>query len=137
MKKDILKYIQQNDLAGFVHVFGSKHDIDIYYDAIDAILHPSISEGLPNSLIEAQTKGLTCLISDAITDMVKITPLIHFFPLSKDEYAWADQLRLITGSRAPRRSWKEEIKSAGYDAREVAKKVTAMYSRRIHGQNDP
>lgn len=42
------------------------------YSAMDSFVFPSIYEGLPITLLEAQLNGLPCIISDAITDEVVI-----------------------------------------------------------------
>lgn len=131
MAGEIREYVRENGLSDCVHMFGAQYEIDLFYDAMDVILHPSLSEGLPNSLIEAQAKGLPCLISDTISDMVKITPLVRSFPLSRDAGAWAAELDRLTKGKRARRQWENEIRAAGYDARDVADKIMALYSDRI------
>lgn len=47
-----------------------------FYQAMDLFLFPSLWEGLPVSLVEAQASGLPCIISDRITKDVQITDLV-------------------------------------------------------------
>lgn len=131
MDADVKDYVRRNGLSDCVHIFGAQFEIDVFYSAMDIILHPSKSEGLPNSLVEAQAEGLPCLISDDVSDMVRITPLIHTFSLSCDAGSWAEELQRISISGDSRRSWQSEISAAGYNSKDVAKKIMALYSRRI------
>ena len=136
LKHEIRKFVINNELSDCVYIFGAQSEIDIFYDAMDFLLHPSISEGLPNSLVEAQSKGLPCLISDVISNMVQLTPLIHTFSLSFDEKAWAIEISRIIETGIKRRSWHKEIKEAGYDSQDVANTIMALYSKRIQSQQN-
>ena len=51
---------------------------------IDVFLFPSIYEGLPVTLVEAQAAGLHCIVSDQVTREVAITKLIEFISLDED-----------------------------------------------------
>lgn len=137
MKSDIRKFVISNKLSDYVYIFGAQPEIDIFYDAMDLLLHPSVSEGLPNSLIEGQTKGLPCLISDTISNMIRLTPLIHTFSLSLNEKSWAKELNRIIESKTERLSWHNKIKEAGYDAQDVANTIMALYSKRIQSHRKP
>ncbi|MBR2673991.1 MAG: glycosyltransferase [Mogibacterium sp.] len=132
MLNNVRDYAKENGISDRVFIFGSRLDIDIYYNAMDIVIQPSASEGLPNSLVEAQTSGLPCLVSDEISDMVRLTPLIRFMSLSEDAESWANELASINNSRGERREWRKEIKSAGYDIKDVSKTLMNLYLDRIH-----
>ena len=136
MEGEIREYVRQNNLSDCVHIFGAQKEIDVFYDAMDGIIFPSFSEGLPNSLVEAQVKGLPCLISDVITDMIKLTPLVNSFSLSEDADSWANELKRIVESKGTRRSYAEEIIAAGYEAKDVANKIMTLYSERIQSHQN-
>lgn len=61
------------------------------YQAFDAFCLPSLYEGLPGTVIEAQAAGLPTLIADTITDEVCVTGLVRRLPLG-DASAWAKAL---------------------------------------------
>lgn len=55
---------------------GRRSDIAACYQAMDLFFFPSLYEGLPGTVLEAQAAGLKSLISDAITKEVDVTPLV-------------------------------------------------------------
>jgi glycosyltransferase involved in cell wall biosynthesis len=68
--------------------------------AMDVFLMPSLHEGLPVALLEAQAAGLPCVISDVIaeeSDAVK--PLIHRLALRDSPREWAEVTLGVRASR--------------------------------------
>ena len=53
-------------------LYGETNEPEKMYLAMDIIIFPSLYEGLPLTLVEAQISGLKCIISDTITDEVII-----------------------------------------------------------------
>jgi len=61
--------------------------------AMEVFVFPSVYEGLPLALIEAQGAGLSCMVSDAITTEADIRPdLITRMALSAPIAMWAERL---------------------------------------------
>jgi len=59
--------------------------------AMDVLLFPSLYEGFPVVLMEAQAAGLPCIISDVITEEIDLVPhLIHRLSLQADAARWAE-----------------------------------------------
>lgn len=68
-----------------------------YYSAMDVFAFPSIFEGLPLSVVEAQVSGLNCVISSAITkDVVISNDQVILLPIN-DSSQWADKLYDLSG----------------------------------------
>jgi len=82
---------------------GSRADVPrLLKGAMDVFLLPSLYEGLPLVLLEAQAAGLPCLISDVITTEADVVPrLVRRTPLSAP--AWADALAVVRGESPARR----------------------------------
>lgn len=74
-----------------VRFLGTRTDVPLLLRAcMDAFLFPSLWEGLPVAVIEAQAAGLPCVISDEITDEVCVLPQhIVRLPLSLGPQEWA------------------------------------------------
>lgn len=110
-----------------VHFTGETDGAAPLYSAMDAFALPSLSEGLPFTLIEAQCAGLPCLASDAVTRESDLTGLVRFLPLTAAQ--WADAL---AGIQAPDREAGSRravarIAEAGYDLRQNGAALLNLY----------
>jgi glycosyltransferase involved in cell wall biosynthesis len=88
--------IQANSmgLSGRVHFLGARTDVPrIMRGAMDTFVFPSLWEGLPMALIEAQAAGLCCLTSSSISREVAAGPeVVEFMDLSASPNDWADKV---------------------------------------------
>lgn len=82
-------------LDDFVIFTGARNDVERMYQAMDVFVFPSIWEGLPVSVVEAQASGLQCLVSNRITTDVKLTKRIRYISLERGADAWAEMVRKI------------------------------------------
>jgi glycosyltransferase involved in cell wall biosynthesis len=78
--------------AGVQAIFtGPRTDVPRLLRAMDAFVFPSLYEGLPLALVEAQAAGLPCVVSTEVTREVEAVPgLIRWLPLSAGAGIWAD-----------------------------------------------
>lgn len=113
LREKIVKIINHYDLQDNVILLGNKSEMADIYPMFDAILFPSLFEGLPFVLVEAQAAGIPCLISDSISKEVEITDLIEYESLNSDATVWAD--RLYATLLKNKKNTFGEIKKAGYD----------------------
>lgn len=79
---------------------GNQSPVAPFYQAFDFFLFPSVFEGMPGTVVEAQASGLYSLISENITRMVKVTDKVEFKSLQKSEKDWAANIDSIIGSRS-------------------------------------
>ena len=94
-------------------LLGRKDNVQDYLSAMDLFLLPSIYEGFPITLVEAQTSGLRCLVSDTITPDVNITGNVSFLSLKDSPGIWADQAISLTDYH--REPCRELLMQKGYD----------------------
>ena len=69
-------------IAEKVLMTGNRDDVPELLAAMDVFALPSLFEGLPVTLIEAQAAGLPCVITDNITSDLDVTPLLRRLPSS-------------------------------------------------------
>jgi glycosyltransferase involved in cell wall biosynthesis len=76
-----------------VHFCGIRTDVPRLMRCMNALVMPSLWEGLPMTLIEAQAAGLPCIASDSITQEAKILPgRLTLLSLSTGPAEWAEQI---------------------------------------------
>lgn len=104
---------------------GLRPDVPDLLQAFDVFFMPSVFEGLPVSVIEAQAAGLPCLLSDVIDRQTDITGNIHFMSLSAPVLDWAKTM--ISHSAMERKDTFEAIQQAGYDVNSNLRILTSLY----------
>lgn len=89
LRKTIESEVQENKLNSNVELLGVRADIPNLLKVFDVFLMPSLYEGNPVVLVEAQASGLPCVISDVITDKIDIgLGLIKRCSLDSDINDW-------------------------------------------------
>lgn len=117
LKNEILEYINDNNLEKHVLLLGERYDTNELYQAMDCFVFPSLFEGMPNTVIEAQTSGLNCVISDKITKDVSLTNNVIFCSLNNID-KWLDSIKF---SKKRSLAYKEVI-NKGYNMPDVVLK---------------
>ena len=107
-----------------VHFAGAVMNVNEHLSAFDVFAFPSLREGTPLALIEAQANGLPCVISDNIAADAVLSDLVTQIPLS-DEKAWINALS--KAKRNQPEKYVDDIKKSGYDAREAYRKLFEIY----------
>lgn len=108
----IRKLVTEKNLDNDVIFLGIRDDIPVLMSAMDAVLLPSLYEGMPNVVIEAQANGLPCIISDTITRDANVTGLVHYLPITDGTSKWSEKINSVVGrERVPT---KEIMTEKGY-----------------------
>lgn len=105
---------------------GVRSDVPDLLQAMDVFLFPSLYEGLPVSIIEAQAAGLPCIISDKVPIECKKTNLIQQINLTENYEMWA-RMVISAAQQNERRDTSEEIRNAGFDVCENAHQLEEFY----------
>lgn len=118
----------QLGVAEDVIMTGNRNDVAELLSAMDVFAFPSIREGLPVTLIEAQAAGLPCLISENISPDVDVSKLAKRLPIDSPE-RWAEEML----RKQERMDVKADIIKAGFDVKDSAKKMQELYTR-LHNE---
>ena len=112
---------------------GSRTDVDCVLSGVDIFLFPSIFEGLPVSVVEAQCSGLKVITSDTISEDTVITDLITRMSLNHSAKQWAEKIeKIYNDSRTNKRNeYPKVINEAGFDAKHIADKLVERYLEKL------
>lgn len=120
--KEKVKFL---DLENKVIMTGVRDDVNEILQTFDMFVFPSIYEGLPVSVIEAQASGLKCLLSDTVTKEVDITGNVEFMSLEKSPKEWAE--KIVSMLPYERKNTQQKIIDAGYDIKSTSEWLTDFY----------
>ena len=84
-------YTEEAGLAERVCFLPQDSDIPAEMAKATLLLVPSLQEGLPNVVLEAQAMGLPCIISDAVSNECDCG-ICSFYPLSIGSKGWAEKI---------------------------------------------
>lgn len=122
LRDEIKKQSIDSDLEHDVIFVGAVSNPEDYISTMDVFCFPSVYEGLPVSLVEAQTNGRICLASNVIPREVKISENLVFLLLSDSFNLWAKKIVALLQ--------KEKVEYDPinpYDTKVVADEVESFY----------
>lgn len=126
LENKVKERIKDLGLEEKVIFLGVRNDVPDLMMGMDCFIFPSLYEGMPNTVVEAQATGLPCLISDAITKEVEITPLIKFMSLNESSEIWAENALQYTNKDIEREKINKQFDVNGYDIKQVVNKFTEV-----------
>lgn len=92
LQGEVRKLVKELELEAAVTYYGETLEVSNLLQAMDVFVFPSRFEGLGIVVIEAQTSGLPCIVSDEIPIEAKVTDLIHYLSLNDSLDTWADKI---------------------------------------------
>ena len=126
MDENLLKIMDEYSIPKESVLFlGNRKDVPQLLSAMDLFLFPSLKEGLPVSVVEAQASGLPILMSDRVTDEVIITENVVSMPLEEDAEKWAQKAVELGGGK--RTDAYKIVSQSGWDISVCAKKLADYY----------
>lgn len=123
------------NIGGDIRFMGTSNEIEKYLQVVDIILFPSLYEGLPLFLIEAQSLGIPCILSDKVSSFAKISDYVYFQSLNDSDEDWAKKtLKILSISKVDDNVEKAHyyIRNAGYDIRTNTKELFKIYKQLIN-----
>lgn len=114
-----------------VHFVGSVQDPERYFSLFDCFVFPSLYEGLPFTLIEAQASGIPVVAADNITSDAKIIDEFEFLSLNASLDIWISAIDRIIDNTKGRNYNMEEARSSDFNIDNSIKKLESIYIRVI------
>lgn len=133
LEQKIKNLVNDMELTEKVMFLGNKEDIYRYYQAMDVLIFPSKFEGLGIVVIEAQTAGLPCIISNTVPDEVGILDTTVSLPLN-DYNEWVRTL--YNSINLKRVNREKEMKQSDFHLNKEIKKIENTYINLLGGNND-
>ena len=115
-------------IAECVQFLGFRKDIPALLMAMDCFVFPSIHEGFPLTLVEAQAAQLPCVVSDTITPAVKLTRALQFASIQAQPEEWVKEIEAAL--QLDRQSICRDRVVEGFDIHNVCKKLEQLYLRK-------
>lgn len=112
--------------------------VEQWLQAMDVFVFPSLFEGLPLGLVEAQAAGLPCILSDRIASMTKIIDEVQFLKLEASDQVWADAVLKEAAENdriKNQEKIKQQLRDRNFDIRLNCKQLAKRYQELWRGVN--
>lgn len=130
LRDKIQRTITKSGLSNRVFLLGNISNVDELLSASDVLLMPSLKEGFPVTLVEAQCSGIPCLVSNKITKEVKLSNNIFFLPIKgkRVKEKWSDKVSIELEEERSREMPSEVIVNEFSDNSTI-KKIESIYQK--------
>lgn len=128
LKKKIESQTKELGIYDKVIFTGAQSNVSRFLSAADALIFPSLFEGLPMTVVEAQANGLICFLSQAIPNEVVYTDNC-FYCDDFDESLWRDYI--IDTLKNKKRSCNSFSELCEYDIKNASANLLNLYRRGI------
>ncbi|HHD2754520.1 TPA: glycosyltransferase, partial [Clostridium perfringens] len=130
LKKRIEEKVNELNIEKYVYFLGVRNDINKILLGTDLYFMPSILEGLPVALVEAQAAGCECLISKNIPKGSDLgIGIVDFLELNDDLETWIKEFkRKINNKKIDFSIRKNKIIESGFDLNKNIEILEETYS---------
>ena len=134
-RADVMEQVRVKGIGEHVLFTGLRDDVPALMQAMDVFLFPSLFEGLGVVAIEAQASGLPVIASSVIPKEAAVTDLFISCALEESVNEWAKVLvDAVSHHRDSRRDRSDDVSLAGYDVKQEAGKLIALYETLLVGE---
>lgn len=150
-REKIVRKVREAGLENKVIFTGNRSDVHLLLQGMDLIVFPSLYEGFPVTIVEAQATGLPCLMSDRISpECILAEELVEVCSLEESPEKWTEHILKVldcsleqpekrpdwegtegkekeTGNG--REAYAQKIAAAGYGIQEAAQRMEQFYQK--------
>lgn len=122
--------VREHGLEDRVRMLGLRADIPELMAAADVMLMPSLHEGFPVVLVEAQAAGLPSVVSSTVSREVDLgLGMVRFVGLDAADEDWVKSIRRAAEGSVPSASERRTVlEVAGFSSAAGAKRLEAVYA---------
>lgn len=129
LREETEEKIRAAGLEANVVFAGIRQDTEALFSAFDVFVLPSLFEGLPFTMLEAQANGLSCVVSDTITrEAAVLEDHVESLSLDVPYSLWAETiLKHKNEKRKDEGVIREKLADAHFDIKKEAGRLLALY----------
>uniref|UniRef100_UPI004057424D glycosyltransferase family 1 protein n=1 Tax=Alistipes sp. TaxID=1872444 RepID=UPI004057424D len=117
---------KQLGIDSAIKFLGARSDIQDIMQGMDLFILPSLFEGFPVTLAEAQASGLPIIVSDTISRETNITGTLNYLSLKRSPKQWAEKVCAIAQNLVRFNNTKI-LTEAGFDIKSTATLLQNVY----------
>jgi glycosyltransferase involved in cell wall biosynthesis len=129
LRDEIKNQLAELDLEDVVCMYGETLDVSKLLQAMDIFVFPSRFEGFGMAVIEAQSAGLPCVVSDAVPFEAKLIKQLKFVHLNDSMDTWIN--KILEMGQIDRVSCSEKnsklVQNSNYNIMNEAGKLKNLY----------
>lgn len=126
LKEEVQKSIARYGIQDHLTLLEPRKDIPEVLNSCEYFLFPSLFEGLPIALIEAQAAGLECFVSDTITRLVDCGTC-QYIPLNQSASQWAEAI--LNHINNNKKMALDKAKLQAFSTEEMARQLIKIYKQ--------
>lgn len=125
MRSVLQQKVAEAGLENKILFAGAVGNVNEWMSAVDCLMMPSLFEGLPFVLVEAQAAGLPCIVSSAVSKEADLTGLLKFISLEASSETWAKEISAHCSRKRP--DTRRQLAEAGYSIKDSVKAIEAIF----------
>lgn len=133
LEKEIRDKVESLGISDKVIFWGKSNNVPLLLQGFDVMLMPSLYEGLPYVLIEAQACSLPCVISDTISSEAVLSSRVRAKSLKDSVDSWVDDIYKL--GEKERKDSSAVVRSAGFDIGSMVKQLDRFYRNSMEQMN--
>ncbi|MDQ0859278.1 glycosyltransferase family 1 protein [Bacillus sp. V2I10] len=115
LRSTIEDKVKDLNIENKVQFLGIRSDVELLLQAFDLFVFPSLHEGLPVTLVEAQASGLPCIISDNISNEVDMDVNLIKYTSNTNMSEWIENIHEVQKLKINRNINFNNLSDKGYD----------------------
>lgn len=128
LMQSIRELVKEYGLSNKVSFLGKRQDVPEILNAIDTFIFPSFKEGFPISLIEAQSAGVRCIVSNTITKSAILSVNTIALDLNDTPELWSNMILDVNYKGTPFGELED------YDIRNSMRTLESVYLGNQYGK---